>query len=377
MRLRTLFVVSSLVLFSTSLSAKDVYLSVSGKANGFFSDARIFNPSFTKDIVVTARYLPAGNADNSAAAGVPLTIPKRTMKVYDDAVQTIFGGGAPLGAIRLTSDDDFVASQRIYQDARSGPQQGTLGQFVPGLDAGTAKTKGVILQLKSGPAAVGNFRTNWGGVNPNPVVANIAFELRDRNGALAGTNNLTLQPFGVFSPTNIVPFFGATADLSDAWISFVSDQPVFLYGSVVDNGSVDPTFVPAVEDSGVAPAPQQKTVTVTARNFAFTVTGGTDLRAGDQVKFIVSKSEGTHGFLLSAPSGAALIDLDLMPNAPTEFVVTLPASGVYGFICTNSACGSGHATMFGSITVGSASSSSPSIVKVSAGAQEEGHHHHR
>lgn len=374
MRMRTPFVVLSLVLFSTSLSAKDVYLSVSGKANGFFSDARIFNPSFTKDIVVMARYLPAGNVDNSAAAAVPLTIPKRTMKVYDDAVQSIFGGGAPLGAIRLTSDDDFAASQRIYQDARTGPQQGTLGQFVQGLDAGTAKTKGVILQLKSGPAAVGNFRTNWGGVNPNPAVANIAFELHDRNGELAGTNNLTLQPFGVFSPTNIVAFFGATADLSDSWISFVSDQPVFLYGSVVDNGSVDPTFVPAVEDTGVAPAAQQKTVTVTARNFAFTVTGGTDLRAGDEVKFILSKSQGTHGFLLSAPGGASLIDLDRLPDTPTEFLVTLPSEGVYGFICTNPACGSGHSTMFGSITVGSSSSTSPSIVKVSS--EGEGHHHH-
>lgn len=374
MRMRTPFVVLSLVLFSTSLSAKDVYLSVSGKANGFFSDARIFNPSFTKDIVVMARYLPAGNVDNSAAAAVPLTIPKRTMKVYDDAVQSIFGGGAPLGAIRLTSDDDFAASQRIYQDARTGPQQGTLGQFVQGLDAGTAKTKGVILQLKSGPAAVGNFRTNWGGVNPNPAVANIAFELHDRNGELAGTNNLTLQPFGVFSPTNIVAFFGATADLSDSWISFVSDQPVFLYGSVVDNGSVDPTFVPAVEDTGVAPAAQQKTVTVTARNFAFTVTGGTDLRAGDEVKFILSKSQGTHGFLLSAPGGASLINLDRLPDTPTEFLVTLPSEGVYGFICTNPACGSGHSTMFGSITVGSSSSTSPSIVKVSS--EGEGHHHH-
>lgn len=375
MRMRSLFVVTSLVLFSTSLSAKDVYLSVSGKANGFFSDARIFNPSFTKDIVVMARYLPAGNVDNSAAAAVPLTIPKRTMKVYDDAVQSIFGGGVPLGAIRLTSDDDFAASQRIYQDARTGPQQGTLGQFVQGLDAGTAKTKGLILQLKSGAAAVGNFRTNWGGVNPNPVVANIAFELHDRNGELAGTNNLTLQPFGVFSPTNIVAFFGATADLSDSWISFVSDQPVFLYGSVVDNGSVDPTFVPAVEDSGVQPAPQVKTVTVTARNFAFTVTGGTDLRAGDQVKFILSKSQGTHGFLLSAPDGSSLIDLARLPDTPTEFLVTLPAQGVYGFLCTNSACGSGHSTMFGSITVGSSSSTSPSIVKLSSEGEAQHHHH--
>src|SRR5215213_5772013 len=106
-----LSVVLLFLLFTTSLFAKDVYLSVTGKANGFFTDARVFNPSFDKDITIQARYLPAGNGNNSGAQPVTLTIPKRSMKVYDDAVQSMFGGGPALGAIRLTSDDDFVASQ--------------------------------------------------------------------------------------------------------------------------------------------------------------------------------------------------------------------------------------------------------------------------
>src|SRR5689334_19687682 len=168
--MRLLILLVSLAL-TTSAFAKDVYLSVTGKANGFFTDARIFNPSFDKDITIQARYLPAGNGNNSGVAPVTLTIPKRSMKVYDDAVQSMFGGGPALGAIRLTSDDDFVASQRIYQDARSGPQAGTLGQFVKGLEAPTAKIKGVMLQLKSGVASLGTFRTNWGGVNPNGDMA--------------------------------------------------------------------------------------------------------------------------------------------------------------------------------------------------------------
>lgn len=354
MRARHLLLVLTLV-FANSVFAKDVYISVSGKANGFFSDARIFNPSFDKDIVVTARYLPSGNGDNSGAAAVPLTIPKRTMKVYDDAVQSIFGGGPPLGAIRLSSDDDFVATQRIYADKRASFQQGTLGQFVPGLETAGALKKGVLIQLKSGQASLGNFRTNWGGMNPNGVVANIAFKLYDKSNALAGTNNLTVQPFGVIGPTNITGFFGnPNRDLTDAWISFESDQPVFLYASVVDNGSEDPTFIPAAADSGVAPTepppPEAETVTIVASDFQFDVTQSGPIVAGQPVKLIVSKSEGTHGFILFNQTGGVLIDRALQANA-TTIEITFPTAGNYTFACNNSGCGFGHFSMTGEITV--------------------------
>src|SRR5215212_9107639 len=143
--IRRTAVVLFFLFFATGLFAKEVFLSVTGKANGFFTDARVFNPSYTKDITVNAQYLPAGNSDNSGATVVPLVIPKRTMRVFDDAVQSMFGGGPALGAIRLVSADDFQASQRIFQDARESFQKGTLGQFVPGLDLSSGIKKGVIL----------------------------------------------------------------------------------------------------------------------------------------------------------------------------------------------------------------------------------------
>ncbi|HYC88314.1 MAG TPA: hypothetical protein VEO54_03815 [Thermoanaerobaculia bacterium] len=337
--------------------AKEVFLSVTGKANGFFSDVRIFNPSYTKDITVNAQYLPAGNGNNTSAAVVPLVIAKRTMKVYDDAVQSMFGrtGAVELGAIRLTSDDDFAATQRVYADARESHQRGTLGQFVQGLDVSTALAKGVILQLKSGQATLGNFRTNWGGANPNTTVANVAFKLYDRDNQLLGTTNLTFQPYGVFSPTNIVNFFGvsnANAErLTDAWISFESDAPLFLYCSVVDNGAVDQTFVAAVQDTGVAPSqPQVKTVSVSgsAGNFAIS---GPALTRGDQVRFIVTGTEGVHGFRLFDPDGNILITLDPLSETPQERTITLEKSGDYPYICTRTTCSTEHNTMNGELEV--------------------------
>lgn len=337
---------------STSLFAKEVWLSVTGKANGFFTDARIFNPSFDKDIIVQARYLPSGNGNNSGVQPVALTIPKRSMKVYDDAVVSMFGGGPALGAIRLTSDDDFVASQRIYQDARTGPQAGTLGQFVPGLDISAAKTKGVLLQLKAGAATLGNFRTNWGGANPTGAVALITMKLYDKNNTVVATKDITMQPFGVLAPASIVGTFDNTsANLTDAWISFTSDHPVFLYGSVVDNGSVDPTFIPAADDSGTPPPPppppETKIVTVVAEDGSFTVTGADHLHVGDEVKFVATGSGGVHGFRLFSPGADVLISMDPLGSNPSQQTITLSAAGSYQYICTRPTCSAGHTEMVG------------------------------
>ncbi|HYI13191.1 MAG TPA: hypothetical protein VEK57_29360 [Thermoanaerobaculia bacterium] len=356
MRARIAFVVL-IVLSATSVFAKDVYLAVGGSANGFFTDARIVNPSFDKDITITARYLPAGNVDNSAVATRTVTVPKRQQLVFDDVVQSLFGGGPPLGAIRLTSDADFLATQRIYADKRTSRQQGTLGQFVKGLDAAEALRKGIVMQLKAGQAALGNFRTNWGGANPNAVVATINFKLYDKANTVVGTNTLTMQPFGVFSPTSIVPFFGITsADLTDAWFSFESDQPVFVYGSVVDNGSEDPTYVAAATDSGTAPPdpepePEPITATVTASNWVFAVSGLTGLRQGDEVRFVISSEEAIHGFQLFSPSGSQLVLVDPVTANAVERIVTLPETGTYIYICSHSACGIGHGEMNGTFIV--------------------------
>lgn len=356
MRGRVTVVLLVSLALTTSLFGKEVFLSITGKANGFFTDARIFNPSFTKDITVNAQYLP-GNSNNTGAAVVPLVIPKRSMRVFDDAVQSMFGGGPALGAIRLTSDDDFVASQRIYQDARSGPQKGTLGQFVPGLDVSAAKTKGVILQLKSGDATLGSFRTNWGGVNPNTTVANITLKLYDKSNAVVATKTHQIQPYGMVSPTNIASFFEvpATIDLTDSWIGFTSDVPVMLYGSCVDGGSSDPTFIPASDDSGTPPPPEpepgSKTINVTAQNWSFNIQGANDLKKDDEVKFIIRSAQDLHGFRLFSPEGATLVTVDPVGANATEKIIRLTSTGTYTIVCTRLTCGEGHTDMVATFNV--------------------------
>ena len=79
MRLR-LLAITALLSIATAASAKEVWLSIGGTTAGgtFRTDARIFNPSTTKDIQIQAYYLPVGNVDNSAVQPLaPITVLKR------------------------------------------------------------------------------------------------------------------------------------------------------------------------------------------------------------------------------------------------------------------------------------------------------------
>src|SRR5436305_1738380 len=291
MRLR-FTLICAVVALAMPLIAEDAYLSIGGTAGAFHTDMRIFNPSYTKDIQVTAYLLAPGKVDNTSATIHVITVGKRQQVVYNDVLQAIFGVGG-LGGLRLKSDDDFVATQRIYALAGDGS---TTGQYIGGLDASSAKKKGLLIQLRNngGSGQAGTFRTNIGAVNPNATAANVTWRLFDKNNKLVGAPHTdVMPPFAVIAPTSIGAFAdncaaGTTgciapgsADLTDAWISYDSDQPLFAYSSIVDNITQDGTLIPAYEDTGVQqqqPPADNSTVTfdVTLQQGKITITPSPD-----------------------------------------------------------------------------------------------------
>lgn len=355
MRMR-LPLVLALTLFASNVFAKDVYLTIGGSVGNFRTDTRVFNPSSQKDITINAAFLEAGSdsghPNNNGVAGINIVVPKRAMLVYDDVVSSLFGITGKLGAIRFTSADDFVATQKIY----AAEAAGTLGQFVPGLDVGQARAKGVVLQLKANGSrgTRGTFRTNVGFVNPVNATTTVNARLYDKNGAQVGAvKTITMQPFGVISPSALTGLFNAgSADLSDAHMIYDATNPIFAYGSVLDNGTEDPTYIPASEDSGtpivVPPPPAERAVEVTLRNFQIDM--GTDtFKVGERIRMTITNANGNHGFALFSPGG-----VDVAPVGAVRSTVvvtfTVTEAGPYTYFCTESACGVGHGDMNGVVT---------------------------
>ena len=120
-------------------------------------------------------------------------------------------------------------------------------------------------------------------------------------------------PLAALAPTNLAGGFFAdpkTADLTDAWLSFSSDQPILAYASVIDGGTTDQTFIPAVDDAGVPPTspPAAKSFDVTLSSFNIAVSPSiSGLRIGDTVTFHIRVLEGDHSFELVGPTGNILI----------------------------------------------------------------------
>ncbi|MFA6954684.1 MAG: hypothetical protein WC538_02290 [Thermoanaerobaculia bacterium] len=335
--------------FVSVAEAKDVSIPIAGSVGVFRTDVRAFNPSYTKAITVQAYLLPVGNVDNSAVTPISFEIPARQQKVYDDVLASLFSASG-LAGIRFTSDDDFAATARIYAQAANG----TLGQFETGVDSTAALTKGAILQLKSNSA----FRTNVGFQNTEALAATVALTLYGKNNAVVKEATLTIQPRGVVAPTEIGALMGGgiSADLSDCWLSFDSNRALAAYGSVVDNGTTDPTFVAAVADSGVKP-PQQATkeFNMTARRFEYTITpaaggssttGAFTVSKGDKVILNITAEDTTHGFAMPP----YVTSRTLNPGQKVTITFDATDSGDFVFFCTN-VCGTGHGGMSGTMKV--------------------------
>jgi len=357
------------LLLATPLLAADRWVLISGTTGPFHTDARVFNPSFEKDIQVTARFAVAGNppVDNNArisGTGATFVVPKRSMHVLNDVTTALFATNA-LGAIVFTSDDPFEVTSRIYAQTANG----TLGQFGPGLAVGQARAKGAILQMKAngGAGQIGTFRTNIGVVNPVSANTTVQWRLYDRSNALVGTGEMTMPPFGVTTPISMAdPFFWdeiqSGLDLSDAWVSFSASNPIFAYASVLDNGTTDQTFVPAVEDVGVAPEqppPQATTHTfdVTLEDFSISFSPAPlNVKVGDTVILRIRRLEGTHGFQMTSPAFSTVVP-DTRPTGTgvVERTFTVTQSGTYTYFCTVTTCDGGtggHNFMSGSMQVG-------------------------
>ena len=346
--------VFGLIFLAVPAASDDIWIPIVGSVGQFRTDVRVLNPSYSEDVLVNAYFYPRDSATNATVEPIALTIPRRSMRKFDDVTQSMFNlPGTVLGAIRLQSEDDIEAAARIY--ART--EIGTLGQFELGIEHSEARQSGAILHLKSFGLPPAGFRTNVGAANPNPTQATVRLRLYDRNDAAVGADKtLILPPYGVVIPTEIRAFFGSseatTADLADAWVSFTSDVPVLVYGSVVDNATTDPTFITSVADSGIEPPPDSSTakiINITARQWSFSSDKPIRAQVRERVKFRITSTDVTHGFSMP-PYIANLVLRPGVTVESAEFAVNEDDTLV--FFCTETLCGEGHTLMRGEFVVG-------------------------
>jgi photosystem II stability/assembly factor-like uncharacterized protein len=209
----------------------------------WLTDAVVYNPTGT-DAEVTMEFLPQANAID-APGSVSATVPAGQSLMIEDLVASrFFYEGS--GAVRITGPEGFQASSRTFNTAATG----TFGQFIPAVPMTHAIQPGETVRL-IGLAENGAFRTNIGFANPDDSNASATIDLMGPDGTML---NQRQESFLANSWKQFTRIFnglqGSGLEAATAVITNTSaTAPLFVYASIVDASTGDPTYVTPVSDA--------------------------------------------------------------------------------------------------------------------------------
>lgn len=210
----------------------------------FHTDMRLYNAG-SAPAQVTLTYSPLTNNPGAPGAAT-ITLQPQEVRTVDNVLPTLWSLSGSGGAIVATTPNNssVIITGRTYSRQDDG---GTYGQFIPAVSAleavGSSDNPLEVVQLEESAA----FRSNLGlfEVTGNSVVVELAAYRPESK--VASRTQVTLGPNQFLQFNKIFNSFG----LSTVYNGRVSvkvlsgNGRVSAYGSVVDNRTLDPTYVPA------------------------------------------------------------------------------------------------------------------------------------
>jgi VCBS repeat-containing protein len=214
----------------------------SNERNQWRTDLRMFNAS-PASVLARVTFYPQD--DPAGAQSVQVSINPGEVKVVDDVVESMFGRKNVGGAIHVTTGapSALVVTARTYDDR--GPA-GTYGQFIPAITSAEGfgvGDRGVqVLQLEESS----RFRTNLGIAEVAGKTASIEVSASLPDSTSTPVLRYQLKPnefkqiVGVFREMGLSNVYNARITVKVVG----GTGEIAAYGSVVDNFTQDPTFVP-------------------------------------------------------------------------------------------------------------------------------------
>jgi len=288
----------------------------STRSDRFTSSLILINGgSAVEQVTLTQR-----GVDGAVRASMNLNLSSGGVFQTDDVLGSL---GLPLGAFGpITLDSTSGLPLTVVSEVRS--TNGTAG-FYGGRSRTEASLERVIPEaIDSGERGVaGTFRTNLGVNNLSTALANVRVTLMDGAGAIRGSHDLTVNPFGMTQVDGIVRrILGANSPTS-GYLKLTSDQPIHAWASKIDNGTDDPSFETAIGQSAVESGPRLLIPSV-VRNSRFTSSLTLINRDGAQTANYTITARSTEGAQLATVTG------QLAPGAAYRTADVLTDLGIAG-----------------------------------------------
>lgn len=167
--------------------------------------------------------------------------PRTTMSI-DDIVNTTFHVSSGTGALTIDTDDALRGKLVITSLTFNRSAEGDFGQDIPALDVESALGTG-DLGVIPGPSSALDARFNFGLFTLDETT--IAWKLLRKDGSAAASIERTYNA-GVQKQYNggVESLFGVSPADSDVIHADIRSGRVFLYGSIVNQATGDPSYVP-------------------------------------------------------------------------------------------------------------------------------------
>jgi hypothetical protein len=183
--------------------------------------------------------------DVAGAAGTStVTVAPRATVAIADVVANRFGRSAATGAIEVTFDSAFAKKLTVSSRTFNKSATGDFGQDIPAVDQSAIPDAGSTIVL-SGPSSATDSHFNFGVYADS--AATVQWDLVRADGSIAASKEIayaagTQVQYGV----GVSTLFKADPQDNDTVHAIVTSGRAVAYGSVVNNISGDPTYVPGL-----------------------------------------------------------------------------------------------------------------------------------
>jgi hypothetical protein len=169
--------------------------------------------------------------------------PRATVAIAD-VVASRFGRATATGAIEVTFDSAFAQKLTVSSRTFNKSGAGEFGQDIPAVDQSNIPTVGSIVVL-SGPSSATDARFNFGVYADS--ASTIQWDLVRADGTVAASKEVTYAA-GTQAQYNfgVSTLFNTSSLDNDTVQAVVTSGRAIPYGSVVNNVSGDPTYVPGL-----------------------------------------------------------------------------------------------------------------------------------
>ncbi len=211
---------------------------VQGATAFFRTQLQLLNPtnwSITGKLV----FHPQGQVANFADPALPFTLDPGQLTTYPDVVAAMNTSG--LGSLDIVTNEGVppLATARVFSDGGAAGTSGFSEEGVGPESALDSSRRGILFI----PADLTNFRMNVG-LRTLSAGATLNVTVYDATAHVVSTKIGLAYPPNFFAQQTAADFAGVQTLPAGGWILITANNPTaaFIYSSVIDNHTSDPTY---------------------------------------------------------------------------------------------------------------------------------------